>query len=330
MNEQPFLDFGRARTVKGRGLYIKLSRAERLRAARGVRQAIVKVRSYPHGMKGVWKAMSYISRKGTLPLEKDTGELVRGLEEQRALVRDWAIDFDKRKDSRDGAHIIFSMPPRSNPEALRKAVRATAARAFPDNEWVFAIHQDKNHPHAHMVLKMRGREQDLKLDPRKADLHRLREIFAEAAREQGVELAASSRAARGVGKKATPQSFYYLKSKGIKPEVERKSFEEAVKELKQNDWKQKPWEKAMAERNKLEREAYRQEARALCQEAEQQTREADRERMLKDARILEQFAERMPKPKTKGQSTKEWIWQKVEAKRREKSRSKNRNNELER
>src|SRR5258706_7022184 len=284
MAEEPLFDFShRVRVVKGRSFTIKLSQAERLRAARGVRQAVVKVRSFPHGIKGVGRAMSYISRKGTLPLEKDTGELIKGLDELRALVRDWAVDFDRRKDSRDGAHIIFSMPPGSDPEALRRAVRATGTRAFPDNEWVFAIHEDKKHPHAHMILKMRGREKNLKLDPKKADLHRLREVFAEAAREQGVDLAASPRAARGVGKQAMRHSFYYLKSKGIKPEVEKKAVQEAAKEFMRGDWKEKPWEKAMFERNKLEREAYRQEAAAMRKAAEQETQQAEQERMLKEA-----------------------------------------------
>jgi hypothetical protein len=278
-DERPLLDFGRTRTVKGAALYLKMSRAERLRAARGVRQAIVKVRSFPHGIKGVGKAMSYISRKGTLPLEKDNGELVKGLEEQRELVRDWAVDFDKREDSRDGAHIIFSMPPGSDPEALRKAVRTTGARAFPDNEWVFAIHQDKNHPHAHMVLKMRGREQELKLDPRKADLHRLREIFAQAAREQGVELAASSRAARGIGRKAMRQVVYQLRQKGIRSKINKQIVEEAMQEVQRNDWKEKPWERAMMERNKLERKAYVKEAAALRQAAEKQSDATERDRM---------------------------------------------------
>ena len=41
--------------------------------------------------------------------------------------------------------------------------RKVGARAFPDQEWVFAIHQDKGHPHAHMVVKMRGRKKDKKL-----------------------------------------------------------------------------------------------------------------------------------------------------------------------
>jgi len=330
MDEKPFLDFHRMRTVKGQPFHINLSRAERLRAARGVHQAIVKVRSFPHGIKGVGKAMSYISRKGTLPLEKDTGELIKGLEEQRELIRDWSVDFDKRKDSRDGAHIIFSMPPGSDSEALRKAVRATGARAFPDNEWVFAIHQDKKHPHAHMIVKMRGREQQLKFDPRKADLHWLREIFAEAAREQGVELAASSRAARGVGRKGIRQAVYQLRQKGIRAKVVKQTVQEVIEELKKGDWKEKPWEKAMKERNKLEREAYRQEATALRQAADKQMDEKEREQMWKDARLLESFSQSMPTPKTKRQAVKEWMWQEIQKKRREKNRAKERDNGLER
>ena len=209
--DEPLLDLGRARIVKGRGLYVQLPVAERLRAARRVPQAIVKVRSFARGTTGVQKIMSYISRKGSLPLEKESGEIVQDLAEQRQLIKDWAIDFDSRKNSRDTAHIIFSMPPGSNAGALRRAVRATAPKAFPDHEWVFAIHEDKKHPHAHLVLKMRGRNQEKILDFKKSDLHKLREHFAEAAREQGVELAASPRAARGIGGKGIRQAIYQFK-----------------------------------------------------------------------------------------------------------------------
>jgi hypothetical protein len=265
--DTPLLDLGRARIVKGKGLSINLPLAERLLAARRVPQAVVKVTGFGRGAKGVAKAMDYISRKGELPLEKDTGELIQGREEQRELVKDWSIDFDGPTNSRDSAQIVFSMPPGSSVEVLRAAVRATGARAFPDNEWVFGIHQDTEHPHAHMVVKMRGKEHGKKLRLKKADLRELRGMFAEAARERGVMLAASSRAARGVGRKGIRRTIHQLKQKGIRPEVDKQTIQEAGRELMKGDWKEKPWEKAMAERNKLEREAYRQEATALRQAA---------------------------------------------------------------
>ena len=198
--KEPLLDLGsRPHMVKGRGFSFHLPLAERVRAARGVRQAIVKVTSFSHGFRGVRDHLDYISREGELALEKDTGEVLEGREMQKELVADWLVDFDASKKSRDTANIVFSMPPGSNVEALRAAVRNTAAKAFPNHEWVFAIHQDRNHPHAHMVVKMRGKEKGKKLQLKKAELYKLRETFAEASREQGVELAASPRAARGVG-----------------------------------------------------------------------------------------------------------------------------------
>src|ERR1700690_3918689 len=95
------LDFGRDRIVKGRGISINLPLAERLLAARGVRQAVVKVTGFGRGAKGVANAMDYISRKGELSLEKDTGDLIQRREEQRELVKEWSIDFDGKKKSRD-------------------------------------------------------------------------------------------------------------------------------------------------------------------------------------------------------------------------------------
>src|SRR5258708_7550896 len=134
MKDKPVsdLEHAPAHRVKGRGFYIplRLPVAERVREARGFRQAIVKVTGFGRGARGVGKAMDYISREGELPLEKDSGELIRGREEQKELVKEWSMDFDGFKNSRDTAQIVFSMPPGSKVEALRAAVRATGARAF--------------------------------------------------------------------------------------------------------------------------------------------------------------------------------------------------------
>jgi len=326
--DSPLLDLGRERIVKGRGLYITLSRAERLRAARGVPQAIVKVTGFGRGARGVKDAMAYISREGEFPFEKDSGELIQGLDEQRELVNEWSIDFKGPRRSRDSAQIVFSMPPGSSVESLKAAVRATGAKAFPDNEWVFGIHTDTKHPHAHMVVKMRGMENGKKLRLRKADLYELRTIFAEAAREQGVQLAASPRAARGIGRKGMRQAIYQLKNKGVKPKRETQTFEKVLDELGKGDWKEKPWEVSMRRRNGLERQAYREESEKLRTEAFYNVK--DRNELLKAAADLEQFSRNMPTPKTKHQFIKERIWQKTLAARKEQLRIRGREEENER
>ena len=175
----PALDFRQSRTVKGHGL----SLPERLRAARGVPQAIVKVASYAQGRSEAMGQINYISRKGKLELETESGERVSGKKEQQALVRQWARDFGHRKNSRDTVHLVFSMPQDSDPEALRNSVRKVLQREFPGHEAVFAIHEDTQYPHAHVVMKMQDRKKEKRLKLRKEDLHHLRETYAEAARE---------------------------------------------------------------------------------------------------------------------------------------------------
>ena len=306
--------FGRTRIVHGHGLNVRLPVAERVRAARGMKQAVVKVRSFAHGTKAVGKVMDYISQKDKLPLETESGIFINGREERRQLVRDWAVDFDKRADSRDSAHVIFSTPPGTDPEALRRAVRAVGARAFPGHEWVFAVHQNTKQPHAHMVLKMRGRDQDLKLDFRKEDLHELRSAFAEAAREQGIPLAASPRAARGVGRKGVSQAICQMRDKKILPNV----WKEAMRDCMERDLAaERPWEQAMQERNKKEREFYREDAAGLRAKAAAQANENQRKALLQAAMDLERFSKAMPEPKTRRQM---WLEELEEDKKKKESK----------
>jgi len=280
------LDFGRAPLVKGRGMSVSMPMMERVRAAQGMRQAVVKVASYAHGIARVQGVMDYIGRKGKLELETESGEAITDTVQARALVANWSRDFDRGRRSRDAVHVVFSMPAGSQVEALRESVRKVGARAFPDQEWVFAIHQDKKHPHAHMVVKMRGRKKDKKLRLGKPQLYKLREIFAEAAREQGVPLAASSRAARGIGQKGQSQAMYQMHHKGIVPKVEKQAAEELIFELKRGTLIEKPWEKAMRERNEHERKAYKEEAarfRAAAVKAKAEQDQRFQQRLLKAA-----------------------------------------------
>jgi hypothetical protein len=165
------------------------------------------------------------------------------------------------------------------------------ARAFSDYEWVFGIHEDRNHPHTHMMVKMRGREGEKKLQLRKADLYRLREMYAEAAREQGVQLAASPRAARGVQHKGLKQAVYHVRKEG-----KAIGSAKAVPEIANDPVFMKPWEQVMAARQKREMEAYMSEARSLRLAA--LSREGkDQEKLRSAAGELEEFALSMMSPK---------------------------------
>jgi len=285
----------RGHHVYGRAIKVHLSLAERLRAARGVPQAVVKVASYSKGVTQTNKLLKYISRNGELVFETETGEEVRGIAGQKSLTEEWALRFDKRTNGKDVVHLVFSMPRGSDPEALRRAVRTVMTNRFKDHSSVFTIHEDRGHPHAHAAVVMRsGRGKKLRLN--KEACYELREHFAAAAREQGIELGVSPRSARGVGTKAIKLAAYHAKQRGEAPLADRTMIQEA--------WKNpggkvgKPWDVAMRERHAYEKKAYAQAAAHLRQQAPKFAGQA-RQTLEGHADTLDAFGKNFPVPQTR-------------------------------
>lgn len=78
------------------------------------------------------------------------------------------------------------------------AARAFAAKEFrAERDYALVQHTDEKHPHIHIVVQMQVMH-GLRLNPRKADLQRRREGFAEQLRERGIEATATPRRARGI------------------------------------------------------------------------------------------------------------------------------------
>ncbi|HRD86172.1 MAG TPA: conjugal transfer protein TraS, partial [Rubrivivax sp.] len=58
------------------------------------------------------------------------------------------------------------------------------------------LHDHQANPHVHISVRAESRH-GKRLNPRKADLHRWRETFAEKLRDQGIEAEATRQATRG-------------------------------------------------------------------------------------------------------------------------------------
>jgi len=54
------------------------------------------------------------------------------------------------------------------------------------------MHTDEQHPHVHLTVQMRGFSGE-RLNPRKADLQRWRETFAECLLDEGIDCVATPR-----------------------------------------------------------------------------------------------------------------------------------------
>src|SRR5204863_3085106 len=166
----------------------------------GMPQAVAKITGFHRNGAQCRRHWTYISRRGTLPLETEQGEVLRSLTEQKEALDAWALGFDTGTKSRNQMNYTVSAPKGASPEAVHKAARAFGQEVFAGHAYVFVLHTDKAHPHVHFAVKLRGEVK--KLNPKLKDLHHWRERWAEHARAQGIEMACSPRAARGVGRRS--------------------------------------------------------------------------------------------------------------------------------
>ena len=180
--------------------------AIRARIAAAVRprvpQVMVKVTGGGRGMKAIAAHFRYISKNGRLDIEDERGDTIRGQEPLHDLADDWRFggslieDEAKPGQRREAFNIMLSMPRGTDPLAVQRAAREFAQIELADHKYVMVLHDHQANPHVHISVRAESRH-GKRLNPRKADLHRWRETFAEKLRNQGIEAEASRQATRG-------------------------------------------------------------------------------------------------------------------------------------
>ena len=90
---------------------------------------------------------------------------------------------------------MLSMPRGTDPLMLF-AAREFAKIEFADHRYVMVLHDHQANPHVHLSVKAESKHGQ-RLNPRKADLHRWRETFAERLRERGIDAEATRQVAGG-------------------------------------------------------------------------------------------------------------------------------------
>ena len=169
---------------------------------RRVPQVMVKVTGGGRGMKAITAHFRYISKNGRLEVEDDRGQKVRGKEALRELVDDWRYGgslIEELSDRREAFNIMLSMPRGTDPLTVQRAAREFARTELADHKYVMVLHDHQANPHVHICVRMESKH-GRRLNPRKTDLHRWRETFAEKLRERGVEAEATRQATRGVSR----------------------------------------------------------------------------------------------------------------------------------
>lgn len=162
-------------------------------------QVMVKVTGGGRGMLAIAAHFRYISKNGRLDIETEQGDTVRGKSAAHELGEDWRYGGSLIGDEgyrREAFNIMLSMPRGTDPLIVQKAAREFAQTELADHKYVMVLHDHQANPHVHISVRaesMSGK----RLNPRKADLQRWRETFAEKLRGYGVEAEATRQATRG-------------------------------------------------------------------------------------------------------------------------------------
>jgi hypothetical protein len=168
-------------------------------------QVMVKVTGGGRGMQAIAAHFRYISKNGRLDIEDERGETMRGREALHALTDDWRFggslidDIPEPGQRREAFNLMLSMPRGTDPLIVQKAAREFAQTELADHKYVMVLHDHQANPHVHLSVRAESKH-GKRLNPRKADLHRWRETFAEKLRGYGIEAEATRQATRGHGR----------------------------------------------------------------------------------------------------------------------------------
>jgi Relaxase/Mobilisation nuclease domain len=174
---------------------------QRMRATvvRRAPQVMVKVTGGGRGMGAIAAHLRYIAKAGRLPIEDDRGVVREGKEALRAIADQWRFGgsrIPEVSERREAFNIMLSMPVGTNPRLIQQAAREFAKAELANHRYAMVLHNHQANPHVHICVRAEGRD-GKRLNPRKEDLRRWRETFAERLRSLGIEAEASSQTVRG-------------------------------------------------------------------------------------------------------------------------------------
>jgi type IV secretion system T-DNA border endonuclease VirD2 len=175
----------------------------------------------------IYNQLMYLSRRGAEPLRRCARHLSIALTKSalKAAAQSWVSEAGVYQSPQDAAcavqalttHIVISFPPGTDVSSAFTAGRAWAEEMFGSGrhggtfDYLTACHNDRPHPHVHLLLNRRALEGHwLKISRRHPDLNyeRLRSSMVAIARLHGIALEASSRVTRGIDAPAVTYAEY--------------------------------------------------------------------------------------------------------------------------
>jgi len=300
---------GRPKKNKTKEIQLKSHRSRAERVVGGAPEVVVRITGHARGAKSMDRLLKYITRDGELVGEKDQDETINGKDAVSDLTSDWVATAGKRLwNTRDTYNFVLSMPADTPPQGVLGAAKAFAEKEFSANhEYIMVLHTPETdpspepspNPHVHLIVKSLGFD-NRRLNPRKADLQRYRESFAEKLIEQGIEAEASPRQIRGVVKKPKTQAIHHATKRDPRTQRMESAVREVAAELTGSlPPRERPWEAAIRDKQTLVRATWLEAAKSLEGSSEQ----SDRELSIK----IRSFVTNMPKIATRRHEIEEQL-----------------------
>ena len=179
-------------------------------------QVMVKVTGGGRGMAAIAAHFRYISKNGLLEIEDQRGQTMQGKDSLHHLADEWRMGGARIPDDaepgqrREAYNIMLSMPRGTDPLIVQRAAREFAKSELADDKYVMVLHDHQANPHVHISVRAVSRL-GKRLNPRKSDLHRWRETFAEKLRGYGVEAEATRQSTSG--RYRQPDPLWHLKAR---------------------------------------------------------------------------------------------------------------------
>lgn len=193
-------------------------------------EVMIKVTGGGKSISAIKKHLDYISRNGKVDLENERGEILGqgGAKEIRDDWQDSGYPLPADEGTkRESFNVVLSMPHGTDPQAVLSSARAFAQEEFTRHQYALALHDGREddhlagakggkntkkkapNPHVHICVKAVDLDGH-RLNPRKADLQRWREKFAEKLIERGIEANATPRHQRGQQRQPEKQKNWHM------------------------------------------------------------------------------------------------------------------------
>ncbi|SEJ80752.1 Relaxase/Mobilisation nuclease domain-containing protein [Sphingobium sp. AP50] len=249
------------------------ARAKLERIVRKAPEVMVKVSGKQRSTQHLAEHFGYVSRHGKLEVRSSEGEIITDEKRLKAIAFDWAmLDEATNIYGRDrpiSTSMILSMPGgTAEADTILDAVQAFARIEFKGRfSYMVALHTDTDHPHVHVTVANQG-EDGSRFNPRKADLHHMRETFALELRARGIAAEATPRRARGHVQKRVRSAAKHLEARtaaeGRGLDIHRLVEERAAEFAQSQEPERREQDRAALHRQKFIRGAYAEAATALA------------------------------------------------------------------